>query len=478
MNSLRIVIFFFGANWLLTGAAIHGLAQSNGEIPHYLPDARYCLQCHSEPFKSAQEFGVLERVQLTEWNAWESKDKHTTAYEQLSMDRGQRMGELLGQDVLAPETGCIQCHTSNVNETLWSEECFRDGVNIAQAKGVACQTCHGPAEHWIGLHDKPAFRDMSPADREALGFANMEDPVVRAEKCLSCHVGNAELGRVITHEMYAAGHPPLSGFEMEAFADKMPRHWRYSHEKPNNQGFKFDRTRAVLVGSVVALRTAIDLAAADGENWPELARLECYSCHHELQTPSWRQEKFEEPAFGRPRLELGCLPLVRVAVLIAEGPSGAEQFDSLISDSRALFKENMFADPLEIASLRTAIDQWSEPIERQLVEMPLDNERVSEILDQLITIAAKETHDYDTARQLAGAITVIADELSRSGSQVSGLENLLQQLQRFNERGFALASTEDKRVENKYHQQLSYRARFKPRVFSALMASLKEDLGK
>ena len=31
--------------------------------------------------------------------------------------------------------------------------------------------------------------------------------------CLSCHLGNAREGRVVTHEMYAAGHPPLPGFE-------------------------------------------------------------------------------------------------------------------------------------------------------------------------------------------------------------------------------------------------------------------------
>ncbi len=454
-------------------------AQQSDQTHHYLPDARYCLQCHSEPFKSAEEFGVLDRVRLDEWKRWEDQDKHTTAFEQLSGDRGKRMGDLLNQDVLAPQTGCIPCHTANIDESLWSEECFRNDVNIAQAKGVACQTCHGPAEHWIGLHDKPSvWQKMSTAERKSVGFETMEDPVIRAEKCLSCHVGNTELGRTITHEMYAAGHPPLSGFELESFADKMPRHWRYYNEKHQDKPYQFERTRAVLLGSVIAFRTAVDLASEARDNWPELARLECYSCHHELQSPGWRQEDYAGRLAGRPRLELGCLPLVQAATLVAGGTAGAEQFDALLAQTQKPFQQNMFGDPLELVALQTAVDQWSVQVEQTLAEMPLDKESVRKILGLLLAVAAEGTHDYDTARQITGAISVVAEELSRSGAEVRGLSNLQQQLHALNERGFALVFTEDKRVEDKFHQQLSNRARFKPRVFSALMASLYESMDK
>ncbi|WP_146451141.1 hypothetical protein [Bythopirellula polymerisocia] len=129
-------------------------------------------------------------------------------------------------------------------------------------------------------------------------------------------------------------------------------------------------------------------------------------------------------------------------------------------------------------ALRAAVDRWSEPVEQQLFEMPLDEVQVGEILDFLLGIAAEGCHDYDTARQLSGAITVVAGELSRSGAQVPGLSNLQKQLANLNVRGFALVSTDDKHVEAKFHQQLSNRARFKPRVFSALMASLRESTGK
>ena len=60
---------------------------------------------------------------------------------------------------------------------------------------------------------------------------DVRNPVRRAEQCFSCHIGNVEEGKLVTHAMYAAGHPPLPSIEIESFAKQMPRHWRYLDEK-------------------------------------------------------------------------------------------------------------------------------------------------------------------------------------------------------------------------------------------------------
>ena len=62
-------------------------------------------------------------------------------------------------------------------------------------------------------------------------MTDLWDPVRRAETCASCHVGNHDEGKVVTHAMYAAGHPPLPGFETATFGDLEPRHWQYLSEK-------------------------------------------------------------------------------------------------------------------------------------------------------------------------------------------------------------------------------------------------------
>ena len=64
-------------------------------------------------------------------------------------------------------------------------------------------------------------------------MTDLWDPVKRATKCASCHIGNPGEQKVVTHAMYAAGHPPLPGLETATFSDAMPRHWEYLREKKN-----------------------------------------------------------------------------------------------------------------------------------------------------------------------------------------------------------------------------------------------------
>ena len=47
--------------------------------------------------------------------------------------------------------------------------------------------------------------------------------VKRAEKCVSCHVGDES--RNVDHELIAAGHPDLV-FDLETYTAMLPPHWR------------------------------------------------------------------------------------------------------------------------------------------------------------------------------------------------------------------------------------------------------------
>ncbi|MCH7752152.1 MAG: hypothetical protein IH898_08370, partial [Planctomycetes bacterium] len=438
-----------------------------------------CERCHSEPFERDKADGTLDRVRLLEWVIWKDQDKHSWAYRVLHEARGQRIGELMDQDVLDASTGCVQCHTSNVIEQLWSPAILKNNLqNDYMAEGVSCQSCHGPAEDWVLEHQKDNWLQRNHDEKASFGLNKMEDPVHRAEMCLSCHQGNADLGRVITHEMYAAGHPTLSGFEMEGFADKMPRHWRFSHEKPNGGPPKFDRTRAVLLGSVVALRMAVVQAAGEGDNWPELARLECYSCHHQLRTPTWRQAPGRVELPGRPRLQLGCLPLVRAAAVFIHGPAGEDQFADLVRRTQQPFQHNVFGDPAELAALQQGVSRWCADLERQLQSRRLEVEQTRAILRGLITSATEEAYDFDTSRQLSGAMAVICEELSQASVDMPNLATLRIQLNKIRYDVFELSPQEEKRVEQRYPVVLSRRARYKPEKFTQLMVRFRDQLSE
>lgn len=462
--------------WFIALIPACGFAQDNAT--HLYIPTNNCQRCHEVPGVRDTAAGITDRVRMSEWKIWQQQDKHANAYQVLLEPRSQRIGKLLGKDVLAAETGCIQCHTSNAVAELWSPACFVNGENPYLAEGVSCQTCHGPAELWEAEHIKPGWRELTLDEKAKFGFKTMENPIERANMCTSCHVGSAGQERVITHEMYAAGHPMLSGFEMEAFADKMPRHWRYSHEKPGAPPFNFERTRAVLVGSLAAMQKSVQLAAARGQNWPELARFECYSCHHELRSPSWRQEKRAGKFAGRPKLEIGCVPLVRVATEALFGDTVV--FDQVMAYIRQPFaiSEDPFGTMAKLVGIENRITPGVAEIMKRLNAMPLDEAKVRTILANLLAVAAEGTHDFDTARQLTGAIYVVGEELARSGAQVPGLDTLLTRLKTLedDERGFALVSTDDKRVEDKFHLQLANRARFKPTAYTALMKTLKGEV--
>lgn len=390
--------------------------------------ASTCNLCHEKPTTDAEKRGVLNRVCLRESAIWNSADRHSVAYASLLGERGKRMGELLKKDVTATETGCIQCHaTSNQPNS-----CVINQAASCETEGVGCESCHGPSGNWIQAHfTDPLWRDKKMADvRKSKGWVEIRSPIVRAEVCNSCHVGSAEDHRLITHDMYAAGHPPLSGFEIESFSDKMPRHWRYSYERPQvagaAQSTEYQRTRNVLVGSVVGVRMAVELAVADASapapqepgataRWPELARMDCYACHHELIEPGWRQYRKAVAAVpGRPQLTVGCVPLVAVAAEVG-GNTTAEKVDKVLARLQTPFERDVFGDPQGIAEQGAAVTAWCKELEDRLDKRDYKGDSGQRIARQALHAIAeqcgREYYDYDTARQLFGAWMVIYGEL-------------------------------------------------------------------
>src|SRR5262249_36029404 len=151
--------------------------------------------------------------------------------------------------------------------------------------------CHGLHEKWQIDHTKepnqkgmpPPWRSKTPEYKWERGMADLRNPVVKARLCTSCHVGNAVEGKTVTHEMYAAGHPPLPPCELAAFMEGEPKHWGYAtderlkffasvpaadrwalfHVHPATDESYLGRHYAV--GAVAALRAEAELLMADAE---------------------------------------------------------------------------------------------------------------------------------------------------------------------------------------------------------------------
>jgi hypothetical protein len=454
-----------------------------------------CERCHSSPTSRDLERGVSDRVCLTEWKTWRNSDKHSEAYRSLLGERGQRIGQLLGGDVLDSATGCVQCHTTSTDASRWDTT----GIASGKTEGVGCEACHGPSSRWEAPHREFAtWQRTSRAAKTDLGWTDVHDSVARAELCNSCHIGSAPLGRQITHAMYAAGHPTLSGFEIESFADKLPRHWRYDYEKPGVRAGDFPRTGNILIGSVVAARVAVELvmadaAAADSGRWPELARMDCYGCHHDLREPSWRQQRAGSSTTpvsrpGRPRLAVGCLPLLEVALVTQAGPAGQEEFTTLVDQLVAPFAASAFGDPRELTTDGATIAAWCRQAERRLQDMPLDANDAVGVLYAIADQATANYHDYDTARQLFGAWMVVYGELVANGALPLGEERLermnalIASVEKRNpfvlehdRQSDACANPPEKRlVEELLPEMFGNRAKYNPESFARWMSRLSE----
>jgi hypothetical protein len=299
-----------------------------------------CMTCHTVPKKNDIDRGALNFVLLTEYATWKTQDKHAQAHAVLTGSRGRQMAERLARAGLPSGVaddagaGCLNCHAMN---NLPPHE----GRPYAREEGVSCAGCHGVSGLWGGLHRRPEWRENTPEKKEELGLNDLRDPARRAALCLSCHVGDAADGKVVTHAMYVAGHPPLPPVEIALFSKNLPQHWRDAKDvpylDPKNDKIRRDyhleavdcqHTRQVLAGGVVAFRATMRLIADRGDEgtkrpavvWPELrsggvggkplpvdevtgaramrawpavamSHSDCYACHHELAVPSWRQQR-------------------------------------------------------------------------------------------------------------------------------------------------------------------------------------------
>src|SRR5277367_1772993 len=223
------------------------------------------------------------RVLQNEYSTWIVKDKHSKAYASLQGNVGERMAAILGIGKAESAPKCLACHALDVPATQRAR-------TFDLSEGVSCESCHGPAAAWLGPHTE---RDWTHEKSIAAGMYDTRDLTKRSEKCLSCHLGDAE--KSVDHEMIAAGHPDLY-FELDSFSAVMPRHWKEPGEpgEPENSDPWYD-VRELTTGQAVQLRQSLLRleSRAHGKYWPEYSELQCYSCHHSLTSPenSWRQAR-------------------------------------------------------------------------------------------------------------------------------------------------------------------------------------------
>ena len=408
-------------------------AQAPGQAFQYA-GSTVCKGCHNVTKENpANNFPLaVGFIKLDECATWDKEDKHSIAFKRLNSDRGRRMASLLKVDVNLREAGCLGCHSASTSEIKNRQN---QGDQFNPSEGVSCENCHGPSSGWFAPHLNVAFRKQSPEEWSKVGFNDLRSPDRQAEKCLSCHIGNSDEGKVVTHEMYAAGHPPLPSIEVATFNNSIPRHWWLLGERkdPNLRkalGFKegeLEQTKLAVVGAAVALKTSMKLLAreakavekgeAPGQEWPDYARFDCWSCHHDLKRESWRQARGYVGSPGRVPVSQWPLALVELGIdrISFDNPADAAALRAdLLRFQKELHQQansRPFGKKDSLAAAADDLASWADVLAKKLTASSFDRDTASKLLNSLVAQARKSTPDYDTARHVAWTIKILVEDI-------------------------------------------------------------------
>jgi len=413
-----------------------------------------CLACHAD-LKSGTDF-----VANMSAKTWQEEDKHRRAMmlleEQEPLTRqilgfpladvvqdGQLRRDVTDRVKVDAVEKCMRCHAT------WPKG--QDEPPVELRLGVSCQACHGPGFHWSRAHEEKWWRLCSTAEKERLGMRNLRSSAVKAALCASCHVGSVEEDRQVTHAMYAAGHPPLPGFELSAFAAQMPAHWRPLPEKGVFVGsaaapytltaqdrlalsqlpvdpaaIKADYRSAhfpehlhdasldlvvpkeILAGGVAALRQYVEMVEASAKQrleapggWPDFALYDCRACHHELRggrvpDPSLAERIRRTPP-GRPPAAVWPTILAQAAAHhLAADPANATddeagRFDEQLRVFEETFTDRPFGDAKKTATaaadLRLRLDKLAHKISVARFDEPALRRLTAALCQDPITVA-------------------------------------------------------------------------------------------
>ena len=442
---------------------------------------RGCHECEGDTLRSYNEKDAngnipAKFVRLDESRTWREQDLHSKAFENIdSTKEGNKLAKQM-QRTLSQEphrkaaTGgnyriekageCLACHA---DDQSWDEkrngpapinlEVINDGPKprFLTGFGVSCEVCHGKAKDWFAPHQISTWRTVDVEDKKTKGLTDLRSPKLRAEKCASCHIGNKNEGKFVTHEMYAAGHPPLPSFEMATYSNSQPAHYRPNHVNEElksmaqkdkagvwkNFHFREDEqstARDLAIGSLVAFRANVkllaeepDAAAKDSAALLDFAHFDCAACHHDLKHPNDRQNR-DRGVAGRPLPKLSA-DLLDTVLNHAETSGGnpanlsehAKAFRDSLKSLRYAFDERPFGNATTVQKIASKLATDCDELFKDLNEIVYDADK-SRTLYQ--AIAARIQYygekkdgrlvrylDHDDAQQLAWALLTLRGNL-------------------------------------------------------------------
>jgi hypothetical protein len=395
------------------------------------PTACGSSSCHGsvEPRKT---LGVRQ----DEYFIWQKKDLHARADGVLYNDRSRVIARRLHIGDAGKSQLCLTCHALAVPARLQ-----RGSLELED--GISCESCHGAASGWFEGHRSESWTHQQSV---AAGMTDLRDVQVRANVCLSCHLGGP--GRSVDHDLIAAGHPQLA-FELDNYSEGMPAHWLPFADRPPGESERDTHgARAWAVGQAASFRAGLEQIArrarvapgarrdgdgdARGESerpWPEFSELSCDSCHHSLAQERWRTAPDRLGRPGLPRVSPARYAILRHLVAVA-APERQAALDEGVERLAAQLGR-LGTPPAEVAAAAERLGHETAELIPRLDRLAWDEALVRRLL---LAVAEDrggyETVDYASAQQAALAVQTLVSQLhaGRRGRVHTGLAGAAESL--------------------------------------------------
>ncbi|MGV3483394.1 MAG: multiheme c-type cytochrome [Planctomycetaceae bacterium] len=370
----------------------------------------------------------------------------------LSNALSRRICDKLGYEVTTPagytkfRDNCLTCH-GGYRGASDDQDFAKDG---GAQPGISCNYCHQIDDNtaWIDQHGgtraATEWRNLPPAEKASAGMRDLVSAANQAAYCYDCHIGNRDKNMFVTHVMYAAGHPPLPGIELQTFNAAMPQHWQSEsqlHESlasfnGRDEYFRanypslfggdepprltpdktFWNTRKIIVGALAAKLHSVELLSdsAVEDRWGDYSLYDCAACHHELREPSARQQRGYAAAPGRPRQAEWPEAILGVALDVA-GADMRTQVEATEAKLSAAFSQTPFGEPNLVAPIAAELAAMLQSAIDSAQSKPISAVAGREVIRRLALTPKDRLLVYDSARQVVWAIQGIAAELESEG---------------------------------------------------------------
>jgi Cytochrome c554 and c-prime len=358
--------------------------------------------CSNSVCHGASQVFRDSHVMQNEFAVWQETDPHAKAYAILQQPASQEIARKLGIGPATEAKICLDCHADNVPAA-------QRGERFQLSDGVGCEACHGGAEHWLNAH---ADKTVAHADNLAKGMYATDDPVKRAELCLSCHMGTRD--RMITHRIMGAGHPRLT-FELDTFTWLGRPHYAIDADWIQRKG-EFSGVRDWAVGQGVAAANLLDQLTDNKAGmqgiFPELVLFNCFACHKRMSDKSWGPRQGTGLGPGVVRLYDANLVMFRHVLAAVDKSAEAR----VLEQTRALHRATTESRDATLAAARRLRATLAELLPRVATHR-FDAGSLNAILADIEADAARgEYRDYDAAEQAAMAAQSVIVAFENSGA--------------------------------------------------------------